>query len=347
MSKNSEKSKNELLTICTVSFESKRFLKLNWELSSLLNCEQKLTWLVAENSPSCSNDSLKLDDSNFDVIPGANYETKVWASASYHHAAAMNKILPQIKTRYALFLDPDFYIIRKSWIKDILDHMEANDLSFFGAPWHPKYYIKDRYFPCVHCLFIDLKKVPLNSLDFSPVYSEVPAYASSDSLECGKEILQKLSKKLTYFSSSSLKRIDFLEIRKRIYIGASKDVSYLISEKYKNDKKHKNECLVPSFESDLPARKMLIEKLLPDHLCFIPKRKGYFTRQKFNDCGFADLDSYGWEEFFWNGSPFGFHVRCYPKRVNGKILGDVFEPLNSILDQVLSLKDSTSKSFKI
>lgn len=89
---------------------------------------------------------------------------------SYQHAAALNRFIheQEVQTRFLLILDPDFFILQKNWIKEVCKHMETCGLWFFGAPWHPKWFSKHRYFPCVHCLFIDTKYVKYRDLDFTP-----------------------------------------------------------------------------------------------------------------------------------------------------------------------------------
>lgn len=49
--------------------------------------------------------------------------------------------------------------------------------------------------------------------------------------------------------------------------------------------------------------------MVPDRLSRIPTRKGSYTEKSF----LRDLSPAGysrrWEEFFWQGRPFGFHLR--------------------------------------
>lgn len=89
---------------------------------------------------------------------------------SYQHAAALNRFLSDFtpSTQYLLVLDPDFFILMPNWIENLCDHMARNQFLIFGAPWHPKWFMKHRYFPCVHCMFIDTKQVNIQELDFTP-----------------------------------------------------------------------------------------------------------------------------------------------------------------------------------
>ena len=52
--------------------------------------------------------------------------------------------------------------------------MAAWKLAVFGAPWHPRWVYKNRYFPCVHCMFVDLDRVSIDALDFEPDYDDHP-----------------------------------------------------------------------------------------------------------------------------------------------------------------------------
>ena len=73
-----------------------------------------------------------------------------------------------VTTRFLLILDPDFFIVRRDWIADCLAHMQAHELSFFGAAHHPRRPTKFRYFPSVMCTFVDLSRVDRHDLDFNP-----------------------------------------------------------------------------------------------------------------------------------------------------------------------------------
>ena len=49
-------------------------------------------------------------------------------------------------------------------------------------------------------------------------------------------------------------------------------------------------------------------KIFPDGLCCVPKCVATIL-QKDCDFGYSDVFSKGWDEFMWNGVPFGFHCR--------------------------------------
>ncbi len=291
------------LTICTVSFNSKLWLDLNLELTSSLNPNTRINWVIAENSPPESVLRLDSNDRRFTLIPSARFEKKIYASGSYHHAAGMNKTLAHIDSRYALFLDPDFFIIKDHWAREMIEHMQTNSLAILGVPWHPRWFLKNRYFPCVHCMLVDLEKIPLATLDFSPDYETIPGYKDNEEIQ---GMIRKSQRLL-------LRIFDPLKFRKRRYIGTSRDVSWRIYAHYFGNSYYRIECLQPVFRTQQDRLQYWLEKILPDRFSFIPKQPGYFTDEGFRERGLADLDSLGWEEFMWRKQPFGFHVRSQPK----------------------------------
>jgi len=284
------------LTICTVSYESAGWLRLNLDLVRRLNPDSSVRWLVAENSPSDSAARLGRREPGFEVFEGAARENRLYASASYHHAAGLDIIVRQADTRYLLVLDPDFFIIRRNWIQDMITHMHTGNVAILGAPWHPKRTAKFRYFPCAHCTFVDLHKIHKETLDFSPDYESDPGWING--------------KKNRLSAARSL--IARLTLAKRRRIGTARDTGWRLFRRYANDPSLKVECLQPVFQPR-PGRR-LVDRFFPDRLSLTPKRRGYFSESGFAAHGLPDLQSNGWEEFLWNGMPFGFHVRCYPIR---------------------------------
>ena len=163
------------LTLCSVSFHSGLHLAANFELTRALNGE--LPWIVAQNGPA-------EDLPQFTVIPGAAPPAAIGPgnqnikAASYHHALGLNATLPHIKTRFAAFLDPDFFVVPP--LARILDQMTARGLAFFGAPYaiDPR---KPRRqdFPCAFCMFVDTEKVDLAQFDFQPDVARLDVMADT------------------------------------------------------------------------------------------------------------------------------------------------------------------------
>lgn len=295
------------VTICSVSFQSTSHLELNWIVTSRLNPTQQLTWVVTANTPRDADDLLALESGHFVVARGAEFDPSKPRPASYHHGVGLNRAMELVNTRFVAILDPDFYIVRTNWLSEVLEYMQATGVALFGVPWHPRWHTKYRYFPCVHCLFIDLAQVPAEALDFRPggggLASEKPAW------------------KATVFAA--LKRwlpspiLDVLHnLRGRKAIGASQDTGYGLYHQYGRSTVIRSECVVPVYrpEVDYPvtsplALSRLADQLLPDRLSYRPKRPNYSTRSGFRELGYVDVATHGWEEFVWQGQPFGFHMR--------------------------------------
>jgi hypothetical protein len=282
------------LTICSVSYESRDWLRLNRRLLELVNPGAAVRWVVAENSAPGSAERLRQDDAGFEVVAGAPAEEHAHGGASYHHGAGLARALQEVKTRFLLVLDPDFLIVRRSWIRDVLEHMRQEHLALLGAPWHPSRPRKYRYFPCAHCTFVDLERIPLATLDFRPDHESEPDDASRD-------------------ARSSWARLDPLDVGQRRRIGQSRDTGWRIFARYAGDPDTRVECLQPVFRPG--GLRRALEWPLPDRHSLVPKRPGYFRESGFASAGLPDLEALGWEEFFWRCAPFGVHVRCHPIRL--------------------------------
>lgn len=294
------------LTICSVCYSpaNKALLEVNWFWVNKLNTAKNWLWLLADNAPTES--PIGLDKEKFLVVPGAQAGDlpdfiRPWMRGSYHHTLAINNSLKYIKTRFAVFLDSDFYIVRPEWTTEVISHMKSNGLVFFGVPWHPKHIKKYRYFPAIHALFVDFSKINKEDLDFLPQYEEL--FKSSVRIR-----FSKLIKKIFF-------KVFF---RSRRDIGASRDSGYAIFRRYAGNKKFKFECPKPVFSPRRDLKKYpaaasranrILEKFLPERLCFIPKRKDYYAETGFSELGRFDASGAGWEEFIWKGEPFGFHLR--------------------------------------
>jgi hypothetical protein len=163
------------LTICSVSFHSGLHLAANYELTRQANGD--VAWIVAQNGPFEGLDRFK-------VVAGAAPPTSIGPGnqnikiASYHHALGLNATIPHIKTRYALFLDPDFFVVPPLGL--VIDHMKSRELSFFGAPYAIDPQKPRRQdFPCAFCMFVDSQRVDLQAFDFMPDVSRTDIMADT------------------------------------------------------------------------------------------------------------------------------------------------------------------------
>ena len=309
------------LTIVSVYHNelSKRLLELNGEFTRALNPEADIVWLVGDNTP--QSFANKIDGNKFTVIQNPE---DYHGLGSQQHAGAINKCLKQVNTRFVLSLDSDFYIVRKGWIEAVIEYMKANNLAFFGATYHASSYAKYRYFPSVVCMVVDLERVPLETLDFSPQmeFKETgePIRTEKDRDTKKKTVRKKIKRFLPVSIVSFIGRIlRTLSIRqRRLIIGVAQDTSYKISARYANDFTFRREFAATVFDPTRDpylngrlhlALNRIIETLLPDHLCYVPKDRVSYSSTGFKERGFADLRGFGWEEYVWQDKPFGTHIR--------------------------------------
>jgi hypothetical protein len=282
------------LTICSVSFGHGQLLSLNAQLAAHLNrnFERRVIWRIAENAPIGAEDRITAEHGPFVIEPGS---TETSLGASHQHAKALNTLVRKTETRYLLVLDPDFYILRPDWVDAIPEYMDKRELSFFGTPWHPRYSRNYRYFPAVHCMFIDLDKVNKHELDFLP---------ELDRIEVAGMPAKGLLDRISYFAN-----------RRRV----PWDTGVRVFERFASQTSLPAECTKPVFRldplhyPDFDARNWkhrLIEAMLPERYCYIPKRRNTYTHN-----GFSELSWIGsplpdrWEESLWQDRPFGLHVR--------------------------------------
>ncbi len=165
------------LTIVSAAWNCSSFLEANWKLISEYSTDG-LQWVVANNHPEKSLGMVETIP-NFKIIDGVPQsevklppKSKAIHIGSYHHAAGINKTIPHIKTRYALFLDPDFFIGPS--LVEIIDYMDKKDLAFFGTPYAIDGSDRPSHtFPCVYCMFVDTTKVDISTFDFTPQPSDL------------------------------------------------------------------------------------------------------------------------------------------------------------------------------
>lgn len=281
------------LTICSVVYSKNHqlLLDLNYNFTKKINKNIKINWIAVDNSE--KSERVNLDKSKYNVIKGVKRNPIIKASGSYNHAEGLNQALKHVKTKFLLVLDCDLYIVKKNWIIEVTNYLSQNKLSFFGTPWHPKWFDKYRYFPCVHCLFINLKYIKINDLNFLPEINE-----SSEFL-----------KKIIYY---------FTGLKKRYHIQNSKDTGIKIFNKFYKSKIFKTESTKPVYilptdfvgpKNALGDLNIFIEKILPENLCYLPKKNDSYTTNNFKSYKYPNLHQFGFEEYIWDNKPFAFHYR--------------------------------------
>lgn len=316
--------KADSLTILSVaSADEIEYLGLNFELAKKMNDNAiEWQWAVIDNTTIKGKNVSAIKDKRFTILKGVDDrkvpETMV---GSYHHSDAVNANLKNIKTHYLLLLDPDFYVIKKNWISEMITYLKDHNLSFLGVPWHPKHPTKYRYFPCIQWLLIDLKKVNREELDFSPNLIEAKLKKKKPALSVRDSLPKRVAK--TLIQAKPVRKYSdllYLALHHRKSVGCSKDTGYQFFADYYQNPNHSYQLIQPVFkfwEKNPETEKLNLkmsryfEKFLPDRLCYIPKKKGYFSKKGFKEFGYPDLYKLGYEEFLWQKEPFAFHLRKF------------------------------------
>ena len=302
------------LTICSVyhSLAAKRLLELNYEFTRTCNLHTDIRWIVADNTPADFSEKLETGE-KFIIVPGAGEIGGVpkWMWGTCQHSRALKHAISEVTTRFAVILDMDFYIVIPEWMQAIPQYMIENNLAFFGVPWHPVHHRKWRYFPSPHTLFVDLHKINREELIFEPQYTAIlhPSF------------LVRLKERM-------IKKILPKHLQGRLDINSFPDTGYPIYERFAE--KMKYECPQPVFR----ASPSFVDRLLPDQFSFVPKRRDYFTTIGFRERGLPDCAGKRWEEFIWEGRPYGFHIRGSHKLQNS-LEGDLCD-IRTILHELHS-----------
>ena len=236
--------------------------------------------------------------------------------ASYHHASGLNLSLERVRSKYAVVIDPDLYVIRPNWLDDVITHMQEHDLAAFGVPWNPRWYWKYRYFPCTHLMILDLEKCPFRQDILAPdlvrygqkftskFWMEQMRLRTEDPEAARKQLLSDLPRALVE------------DLKQRRTIAESGDTGYGLIEEFQHNPALRYDSATPVFSLDMgfqpptvsPLQRS-VDHLLPDRFSYLPKRAGSMTDKGFNSFGLPDCRQFGWEEFLWKGEPFAFHVR--------------------------------------
>ena len=281
-------SEHPRLTICTVSFKHESLIRLNLDLMESLNpsLASQARWIIADNAIDSTENGLAITHPAIEIRAGSRDTS---AGASQHHALALNTLVETVDTRYLLVLDPDFYLLQPDWINRVIGHMQQRGLAFFGAPWHPRYNRNYRYFPAVHCMFVDLDVIPRETLDFQPRLDLVDAPVKR---------------------AGPLDLIGVFARRKRI----PWDTGVRVFEQFGGHNDIASECVKPVYREGLnnagSLSTRLLERILPDTYCYFPKRRDSYLRTGFHEAGLAPAPLPNlWEETYWQDQPFGLHVR--------------------------------------
>ncbi len=320
---------------------------MNYDLIEAQNRVKNWEWVIGDNShPSRSTEPLDakkfpalikcFDQSNLDDMKpyfreGGYYRPELYKKRKlgcYWHGAALNKLLEEVKTRFLLVLDNNFYVVRQDWINDSLEHMKKNNLAFFGAPNPPSNPVKYRYFPEVHCFFVDLNKVKPEELDF------IPAYELLSPLSAIKRQVRIAQVYLDRKAPDIVSKIFDIALADHLRVGRSGDVGARIASRYGGRSGFEADCVQQIFNPSLVYK--LSDIFFPERLSLIPKRRGYYAPGvTFLPGWHTKYGAKNWEAYKWKDKPFGFHIRAkaYSKLKTASQWEELFKGIGSILEE--------------
>ncbi len=294
------------LTILTVGIEKHySYIARQIEMIDALNRGAQYRFLVVDNA-ALGTPRMVIDDARCEVVAGIDASPlPEEGRGSYHHAAALNMAIRRVKTRFALVIDPDLFVVYRDWISECLEHMHRRNLSFFGVPWHSRWYRKWRGFPCVHFLLIDLSKVSAGEIDFTPALVE--------------DLAQDAGPTATWMKAH------MPLFYNRMLIETRRDTGWRLHHRFA--RRHAVELALPvvDLDAELAKPKHLttergrwFERRMPARWSFLPARGSYIDSSDapgFDNRPFREL---GPEKFVWRGAPFAFHMR---RNVRDEVFG--------------------------
>ena len=312
-----------MLTVCT----RKHYDDLQCHIRMMDRLNSGTDWrLVIVDNADGGISQLKVDHPRVEIRRGLPLDMSKAADVrfSYHHGSALNANLDDIGGRFLLVLDPDLFVVYPNWMRETIEHVLQRELCFFGVPWHPRWYMKYRYFPAVHFLLVDLQRVPLARLDFRPQLEERPSW-SRRYRAAAVESAPGTSIRTNYTFSGFLRQAGWRMLNavyragyfvfSRQLIGSSRDTGWKIWADFGSCPA---EFVLPvvDLDSEFTAPQFLMTKLgrtleamFPVQFRFLPKRGTYFTPAEAAACGLPNLRSLGVEAFVWREKAFAFHRR--------------------------------------
>jgi hypothetical protein len=280
------------VTILMVEYENEMLVNLNMELTLKLNpaIAAQIKFVVVNNSNSPELETL-IGDTGPEILDGAD-RVLCGNHASYHHAAALEKALEHVNTRFLLIIDPDFFVLSRNWLTKLLTAMSARDLGCIASTWHPRWFWQPRYVASVHFMLLDRQRIILEDVGLRPDQHH-------------RRKLKKF-KGLPWF------------VKQRLLRGTSRDTGWRLVQ-HLQEREQEVGLLTPVFESRPYFRRktLFLDRILPDRISITPHRRQYYSTRSFLRADHRELYELGWEEFVWQGEPFAIHMRQVGRRLDG------------------------------
>ena len=275
---------NESLSLLTVSYYSWDYIRfLSFTAENLAESGWK-EWLIIDNTPNEAQAELLSRLPRVRLLPKGLTEPCLSKAPRYQdghsqdYACAVNQLYKHVETEYALLIDPDVAILRRSWDKILIDEMESTGYDAIGAPYHPYKWQKYAGYPCVIFLFMRAKLLQDSDFDFCS-YSRNP-----------------ISRRFEYF----LHRYQYLINRfyPQIVRGSSQDVGWRLPHLFRANHSRTTTFDIPFIKDIDYYYEGPLQKVKP---------KDVFTRP--GDGLFSSEDIFGsdYEEFWHQSALFATH----------------------------------------
>ncbi|MFO0747940.1 MAG: hypothetical protein U1F43_20110 [Myxococcota bacterium] len=305
------------VTLLTVVHDAIDLFALNVAHTRWLNGEHAgaanvTKWLVVDNRVGDGEAGARAEGGWPDgvtVIPGAA-RTDARDAGSRHHADGLHCGLAHVRTRFVLVLDPDFYVLIDGWIERVVAHAEARGLALFGSAWHPRWTSQFRNFPSIHCLLVDGRRLPFERLDLRPRIHEDAWW-------------QRINDESRW-----------VPLRGLLKRGRIRDTGSELHRLYRRDPAILHEELVPHWTGPrrLASRAALrVGAALGRRLPWAALETTRATPESFLRRDFPDAYADHWEEFFWQGRPFAFHLRQVGRQRLGSATASDAERVAAVL----------------
>jgi hypothetical protein len=303
-----------------------KFLIESYSLIDTYNSDLNLKFYIIDNDIKSNfylYEKINKKIPNLEIIPkflielnNFNYINK----GSIEHGITLNLFFQNYKitSKYCLIIDPDFFIIQKNWIKNVLKYCDINNYILFGSTWHPKWINKYFDFPSIHFLLVNINQLNICDFDFAPI-PQLKGNFSKSSL-----------------SKSKIIRFVYYFFYFRFKKNNGNDTGIKIYQKYKNSIKYST--LKPYVgTNDFRQIPHLITKI---GFSFEKKIKGKrFSYLPENFANYDEIDSdilqlifnNQIEVFNFNGQIFAFHLRKFLKKNQTQELILLFEKLLNLL----------------
>ncbi len=248
------------------------FINFQIELFKELNPDVFFRWHLGfiEDHVELNQLSLDSDDIKNYVFKKSELKVKYIDNPSSQHGALLNLLLKQIKenhSKFIIIIDPDFFIVKRNWLFDLLYYMKSNSVAILGASY-PETDCRLYFdFPTAYFSIIDASLIPINELDYIPdencmkVSESTPWNSESfPNLNGYSRLVSKIDQVNKY---SFILQSIFRWRNKQSFF---RDTGWRIRKNFKNKVKHEEFLFLDhlNYELDVNRETALVNEVDPD-----------------------------------------------------------------------------------